>query len=338
MTGFAFDRVYHLQVINKGVTTATELTFNVNTIIDDLLSGGEQTSPLLSVTKSKTELSLAEVTFNRVSAKIKFSGASSSASSDTHEISIYNLDRETISAIRTTGAKIVLRAGYQQQYPNDTPDKFPVVFKGEVVTSKVTRNGNDTITELTLSSAVTERKRSKISQKFSSNTSLGTVLRTIANEVGVPYVVDIGSKETLVLRKQKSWSGATLEVLDRIAKEYGLRVYFYNEVLQIVDLLANIQATSNNPAIVIDKERIKGSLSLSTDHTKTEVDDEKVEVEFTMFLEPRIIVGSIVRVEVEGSINDFKVEAVIHRLDTHGAVWDTVVTATGVKSKSIQVS
>lgn len=330
MAEFAFNRVYHLQVINKGLTTTTT-EFNLDSLLPD---GSNQQ---LLTTTTTTDVALAEVTFNRIVSKIKFSSVSTSASSDSQSLSIYNLDRETINAMRITGAKIVLRAGYKEQFPDILPSEFPVIYKGEIITSKVTREGNDTITELTLSSAATERKSAKVSEKFSSFSTLGYVLEQIANTVGIPVIINIGDKANKVLNKQKSWSGASLEVLERISNEYGLYTYISNEILQIVDR-DDSGSVVNNPAIEVSNERIKGSLSLSTDHTKTEVDSEVVEVEFTMFLEPRVQVGSIVRVDVEGNTSDYKVETVIHRLDTHGNVWDTVVSAKGIKTKATTIS
>lgn len=336
MAELAFNRVYHLEVINKGLTTTTT-EFNLGSLLPD---GSNQQ---LLTTTTTTDIALAEITFNRISAKVRFSSASTSASSDTQSLFIYNLDRETINAMRITGAKVVLRAGYKEQYPTFSPREFPVVYQGEIITSKITRQGNDTVTELTLSSAASERKAAKVNQFFSSEASLGQVLTTIANTTGLPVRLDIGEKANKVLNKQRSWSGATFEVLDSLAREYGLYVFIVNEILHIInraeDYVTDLtKQTATNPAIVIENERIKGSLSLSTDHTKTEVDNETIEVEFTMFLEPRVRAGSIVRVEVEGNTSDYKVETVVHRLDTHGQEWDTVVSAKGIKTKATVIT
>ena len=343
MSNFAFSRIYHLQVIDKGETISTQITVApeefISGAVGDAITAQVPTPLTPSTprsTKTSTSLSLAEVTFNRLEAKIKFSGVSSVASSDTHVIKLYNLDRETISFIRRSGAKIILRAGYKGQYPNTPPNRLPEVFKGEVATSRVVRDGSNTVTELTLSSAITERKRATVSEYFLPSESLVNVLSKIAKKLDLPYTINIGDKSSLTLGKQKSWSGCVLDVLDRIALEYGLRVYIINEVLIIEEFASPILDEAKKITVIeINKERIKGSISLSTDHTKTEIGDETEEVDFTMFLEPRVVVGTVIRLEVEGKTSDFKVESVMHRLDTHGAAWDTVVSGKGVRTKKI---
>lgn len=341
MTGFAFRRVYHLQVINKieDSEKGTRVDIDTSSVITDFLSTPpplqlsetEEESELIRITEVTAEYSLAEIDFNRMTAKIKFSSESSSASADTHSLSLFNLDRKTIESLRTEGAKIILRAGYKEQYPTRDLSEFPEVFKGEVVSVKVKRVGNDTMTELTLSSAMTERKTARMTEGFKPTDTLGTVLRTIASHLDVPLVLNILWKENIPIGKHKTWSGEVLEVLDRLSKEYGLRVYLYNEVLQITDSLSSFESIKYNPVIEISNEQIKGSLSLSVDNLNSTPDENSVEVEFTSFLEPRIKLGSIVKVDVEGKSGEYEVVTIMHNLDTHGGPWDTRVIAKGLK-------
>lgn len=342
MSGFAFDRIYYLQVIDKGETVGVTTTLNPDQFISGALSSfiDATTGNILSpqqqdFNKTSTDLSIAEITTNRIEAKIKFSGVSSVASSDTHTIKIYNLDRKTISFMRKSGVKVVLRAGYAEQYPNTHPSRFPEVFKGEIITSKVLREGNSTATVLTLSSAVTERKKAIVSESFSSSESLLGVVETISKKMGIPYIINLGDKASITLGKHRSWSGPVLDVLDRIALEYDFRVYIVNEILTIDEFSSPILDNTKKVSVIeIRNDAIKGSVSLSTDHTKTLTTDEVKEVEFTTLLEPRITVGSIVRLTVEGNTSDFKVETVVHKLDTHGPTWDTMVSAKGIRVKS----
>lgn len=304
MANFAFGRVYHLQVI---------------------------------ASKVRGSLNIAEITTNRMNANIKFSSTSSATNSQKQTITLTNLDRDVISTLRGTGVKVVLRAGYEQQFPDLEPSEFPIIYEGEVTAINVSRTNSDTITMIELASAVTEKKVAVVSESFSKFSSLNYIITSIASKLETKFKINLGSKEDIVVNRQLSYSGTPLEVLERLGREYGLLVYLENEILKVVDkndpsIISRSGSKATSPVVYISNEKIKGSLSFSTDLVKKSGTEDSTEVEFTTLLDSRLEVGLNVRVEVEGRLGDYTIETLNYKLDTHGNVWDTCISAKSSKS------
>lgn len=279
---------------------------------------------------------LTEITENRITASVNFSAVSTTAKANSARITIFNLAEETIQLFRTKGVKVTLKAGYRTENADNELKDLPIIIRGEVTKTKISNNNVDKILELTITPLATERKTAIISKKFPQGTLLTEAIKQVCEPmiVGSNLTIDFNvgkSKENFILGRTKTFSASPFEALDEILNEHGLTGNFENEILRLRNKGTPTLVTSE--IIEIDPTRIKGSLDLSTDFSKSEEGEgEGVEVDFTTFLDTRIHLNSNIQLTVNGSSGTYIVNSIGYRLDTHSNAWDVMVNASSISS------
>lgn len=270
---------------------------------------------------------LATVQDSHVKGKFKFSSAGTSASADNNSLYLYNVEERINKAVRQTGAKVIVRAGYYEDNGIITanPEEQPIIYKGEVVKAKVVRNNNDRITQITLSSAFTNKRQAVVSQDFPKNTLVKTMLENIAKTLDLEVVISLGEKETLRTTKARSVNGNTVQVLDRECNRLGITWLMQNEKVIITNKSQVNQAVKTASVYRINSGRIKGTVDWTTDKVNSESTEGQLKADFVTFLLPTLQIGDQVEIENEGSFVTLTVEALEHSIDFYGDVWDTKI-------------
>ena len=280
---------------------------------------------------------LAILTDNQIQASIVFSSENESAGLDTQRISIYNANPEVVTALRTEGAIVTLQAGYHFDGVQVTEDNLPIIFTGEVVTSKSIPTGKDKITELTLASGYKALQTVPYSANFSDKTKLTVVIKSMCDALGMDSIIKLGKKEDYIVDGFKGIvSKKAAEALQALCNEFRLKWYVYLGEIYVVNG-AEKDLVSFAALTKIPLSRVKGSVSFSTDgNTKNVEDTPAVNVEFNMFLYSGITLGSLISIpvnedgeEIEGV---YVVESLKYNLDLRGAEWDVRITATSRRS------
>lgn len=284
-----------------------------------------------SFPRQTTKVILATLNNNQIQGNFRFSSVSSSASADVNTLRIYNAEDEINKAVRQTGVKVTVKAGYEYDadIQNSSTQDLPIIYKGEVVKSKIYRNNTDTITELTLSSALTSKKESTTNISFNQNTNVQTILETVSKNLGLEAKVNLGDKSELTLTGSRSFNGNTVQILERECNRLGLTWYIQNEKIYIVNKDQLSKIIDTGIVYTIEPGRIKGTVNWSTENTlATSSQDVKTKVDFSAFLIPNLLIGDKVQIVLGDSLTTLVVDALEHKLDWRGDTWDTTITAT----------
>lgn len=267
----------------------------------------------------------------RLQGTFRFSSTSVASTADSHVISVYNAPEELVSILRETGIKIELRAGYQSDNGvtyNDL-NNLPLVFKGEKVRSKTYKDGLNTVTDILMSTALSEKRESISSEYFPGSTPIPALLKELTSSMEIPAVIVLGEEDAAKsLRKGMSIHGNSATEIQRLANAYGLVHWYQNEILYIASPRNLSIANPSNTMYRIEPGRIKGIVNWTTDDTvKTKSTDPSLKADFTTFLIPGLEIGNSVELEIEGNVVSLVVTSLEHDLDTHGEQWDTRIVA-----------
>lgn len=263
---------------------------------------------------------------NQIQANLKVSANSSVASADNNTVIIYNAEERVSKALRETGAKITLRAGYESDTSGvvSQSSDLPIIFIGEVVKMNEYRTQTDKVTKVTLSTTITNKKESTINATFPKNTKVKTIFETFAQQLGLEANIQLGDKEQETLTSDRSYNGNTIQILDKEVKRLGLASVIQNEKLFIANRDQLSSLIQGGLVYKIEAGRIKGTINWSVDTTTSSQD--RIDVTLTTFLLPNILIGDSVEVLIDDSLTTLVIDAIEHNLDYRGDVWDTKIT------------
>lgn len=267
----------------------------------------------------------------RLQASLRFSSSGVSSTADSHIISIYNAPDNLIKTLRESFVKVELKAGYENDngISYSSNDSLPIIFVGEKVKSKTYKDGLNTVTDIFMSTALTEKREAISSELFLKSEPLPEFLRKLTSPINIPTTIVLDAVDSVKsLRKDLVVHGATATELQRICNSYGLVHWYQNEQLYIGSPNALSLVNPKNTLFKIDSGRIKGVVNWTTDDSIKSVDqDSSLKADFTTFLIPNMTIGSSVELEIEGVIVTLVVTSFEHELDTHGDSWDTRIVA-----------
>lgn len=131
-------------------------------------------------------------------------------------ITIYNLSRETRSAIQRGLTKITIEAGWDNT-------ELHKVFQGSVMSSISQKNGSDILTKLTCLQGYGAAIKSVASITYASGTSVKTAIKDLASKLPGISVSEANLKEVTGTFGRGGWSfaGSTKDALTELANEYG---------------------------------------------------------------------------------------------------------------------
>lgn len=156
-------------------------------------------------------------------------------------LSIYNPNQETLGSLQKKYTKIILNAGYEGE--------VRLIFKGEIRNVLQAKNGVDRIVTVYAGDGERDWQNATFNRTFSENVTIQSAVSevlktfegvTIGTVEGIPQVADklLG----------QSISGASKDILDMFAEEYGFNWSIQDEEVIIVP---NEQALDTDEAVLV---------------------------------------------------------------------------------------
>ncbi len=247
------------------------------------------------------------------------------------KLTLYNLSETSRKNIEVADRQVEIYAGYKD---NAGPVR---IFVGTVISSKTTDDGKDVSTELTLSDGQVPLRDTFFSLSFAPGVAGNTILKYIADEMGLPLVLGQGVQFGS-FQNGYSYAGLPRDALDGICYHSGCTWSIQNNALQIImngGVFANRGLVfASDSGLIGSPERIvkanpKPDKETPKRKRKKKEEKEKPEKQagwkIKTLLAPTVTPGDAVKVESRYIKGWFRVEAVKHSGDTHGGDWTSEI-------------
>ena len=239
---------------------------------------------------------------------------------DKCSISVYNLSRESLSVLETDYPVAVFSCGYG--------DDLVRLFYGEVVEVETKKQGADRVTTIEITPAFSSLTFQVMSSLVPENGTLEDVFEAI-KETNMTKGVYKG--EALKTRIVYGYPlvGTPKEMLDQVCKAYGLEWKVENNALYINDpSTVEFEAKELAPVVGETSGLVDQPYYFSgSDRKSSKHKDKKTGVKFTALLNPRVVPGSLLRLDYGGSSEFVRVEEVEFVGDYRGNDWYMNCTA-----------
>lgn len=277
---------------------------------------------------------------NQITASILGNVESKGSNGRSCNIKVYNLSDDTAQSLLSSNLKVILKAGYKEDYDQDN---LPVVFSGQIKKSRRVLNGNENIVELTCVDGYTPSNAIKVSHTLKTTEDKTVTIYDI-----VDYLVSVWRKNGISSTKtsinfdtlptdrvnnpaffRAGWvgEGYLRDIMDDICDSYGYQWYIVNATLYI-------QPKSDNRVrelFELDTSLIKSIKDGSQDSTVDSNQTSKSRLNIVTLLNGDITEGKLVKIGSQASARSgqddyfgvYKVISVKHTLDYRGSSWDT---------------
>jgi len=259
---------------------------------------------------------------------------------------IFNLNPDSRALVETVNNVLILKAGYRLDVGELT------IFTGTVTRAITKREGADWVTELEMLDGGLEYRDKKTSFSFAPGATGQTVLTSIANTFGLPVrplPVDIAAKQ---YTEGFAFVGRSREAMAKACDYLGLEWSIQNREMQILKkgkaVAMQAFVLSPDTGLIGSPESEHKTLSekaaakkgitenqngvrvtFGTDEASGDK-DKKLEVQgwkVKTLLQPAMQPGGYVRLDTKSIKGEFfRIEAVTHSGDTHGAEWESELT------------
>lgn len=263
-------------------------------------------------------------------------------------LKIYNMNNQTRNLVERVNNSVILKAGYEDDIGAIT------IFTGSVVSAWTTREGNDTITELSVRDGALPLRQTKLSLSYAPGTSALDILSDVSASFGLP-VKPLPEKITdKPYRRGFAFCGKAETAMRDICHYLGLTWSIQNNEIQILSkdhpigdelvVLTPDNGLIGLPTRIIDSTRNKSQgessppsklvLSQSLgDKSQFQIEGYNVKC----LLQPRLYPGCYVGLESDMLLLDpsadkdrserprafFRAEVVTHSGDTFEGDWIT---------------
>lgn len=275
------------------------------------------------------------ITEHQITGSFHTNSTGTSASPDSNSLVITNPSPADLVALREKGAKVKVQAGYQYEGGLQLKhEDLPVIFRGEITKSQVTRTSRDTIVTIKLSQGYTELSGATVAETFPAGSYLTAILANFGYTTTLDTEIDLGiGNSSKTLSTTQTYNGPTSEVLEKFCRQFGLMWYLDQETIYVVSLNDKARARFSETTHRDVAHRVKGVVNWTVNDAADENGFTGIQVDMTLFLYPTLRVGNKINITIEDSEVVMVVESVKHVLDYFGKTWDTKVIA-----KSTQVS
>lgn len=233
-------------------------------------------------------------------------------------IEVFNLTDANQKLIRSDDT-ILLKAGYEID-----GEELPLVYAGQVTTVTTITKGQDTVTRMVCKASEVGRKNIRISKVPTRNETSETIANYFAGiaakngiptgNVFVPIALDYPSGYAA--------AGNLFDIMEEFCSNTALKSY-----VTLGKLYIEPQDSTETVALVtVDEENIKGSLKPQDDSAGKTSKDSKQGLEFSLFLDGRITVAKVVKINFGEFKGDYNVTSVNFKMDSEGSHWDTIIS------------
>lgn len=277
---------------------------------------------------------------NQMTAKIHGSVESKGSSGRSCNIKVYNLSDDTIKRITKKNLKVILKAGYKEDYDKDN---LPVVFSGQIKTSTSVSKRGESFVELICIDGYTPSSAIKIHKNLKS-----TPVKTItANDV-FNYLFSVWKDNGISTSNNSirfdelpihpdsvpfkgGWNGEGYlrDVMDEICNAFNYQWYIINGTLYVQSAFSS----RVREALEIDMSMVKKIANGSQDGKTDSTQKEKPRFTFTTLLNGTITEEKFLSVvktintpaSKEQYYGLYKIISVTHDLNYRGNTWDTII-------------
>lgn len=243
-------------------------------------------------------------------------------------VRIYSLKKSTIEKVNKPNSALILQAGHSED------SGLVTVFNGDVL--NVATSGG--ITEFSLGDGTLAMKDSIISLGFNPGVDALTVLQTISASIGLP-LRPIPPMKPRVYASGFSFVGEAYRALDKICEYIGAEWSIQNNEIQILleggvvvekatILAENIIGKPKSITKTFSEKRASERGLIGGQKTVQIVANQKTQYKVfgykvDAYLLPFIHPGSYVQLEAKNAKGFYRVETVIHRINTQGKDFKT---------------
>ena len=227
-------------------------------------------------------------------------------------VNLFNLSSEKEERIYERGAKIQVSAGY--------PQTQALILDGHVQRVERVRESLSKITKLKIGDATREPKTlaGVTSIALDGYESVREIARLIARDIKIPIAeasLELIPNDALVLNY--AWSGPSDAALRRLLERVDCTHYEADGLIRINRI--NMAQPDAVKIIVSPRNGLIGTPSI------VDVDDDKEGAEARMFLNPIVVIGSIINLDSANVKGRWKVVGVKHRGDNWEGSFETSV-------------
>lgn len=237
------------------------------------------------------------------------------------EVSIWNLGEASRAAIQKKGAACVIEAGYI--------NNLFQIFSGQLYFANHVKQGVDWVTTFQLGDSIQEYSRARINESFKPGTTIGDVLKRVAEScgIGMGNVVEEINKGNFrgaltEFTKGVVVSGASKDIMAELTQLTGHEWSIQDGHIQ---MLRDGQATDEDAVKLSMETGLIGSPEFAEDKK-----DKHQYVKARSLLQGTLKPGRLVLINSRQVNGYFKVEQATHTGDTWGTDWYTDIEAVAV--------
>lgn len=237
------------------------------------------------------------------------------------DLSIFNLSRDTEAMYFARYAPIALRAGYE--------NRIDFVFQGQISNVLRERSGPDRITRIFARGGALELNESTISKTLGEGSALPEVIKSCADAMGLPAVINGASLGAVSFSGGYSMFGDPKKILSSLAKTHGFDWVVENNKIVIVESsqkrsgpvheISALTGMEGSPEITEVGADVKVRLN-----PKMKIGQHfQVNSEFPQANFSNVYFQNIPQTIGEGT---YKIHRIVHRGDSYGDDWTTELT------------
>lgn len=228
-------------------------------------------------------------------------------------IQVTNLASQTRAEFKKKPLYARLEVGYDGQLER--------IFAGDVHHAPSTREGADWTTQIEVLDGLRALRFGRISKSLKSGATALNAVRVTAKELGLTLRLSSAVQAELGAQFSSgvSMQGSAADVMSRLLEPYGVNWSIQDGRLQVL-LDSEVNSTTTEVLISQDTGMI-GSPEYGDPPERGKPPTLKVKV----LIYPSIQPGGAIRIDAREVKGRFKVLAVSHHGDTHGADWETEI-------------
>jgi len=226
---------------------------------------------------------------------------------NTASISLYNLDPVSVGLIQSTGAVVMLRAGYQGVPSLLFDGTIPA--KGGVT---IERNGTERVVTIEAGDGELQYTESRFDHNFAALTPNTTIFAALLASFGGLGLAPGDPLPPYVYQSSQTFSGPSRDALEQICRDVHCSWSIQDGNIQI--LIQNIGGRKDVAPLISSETGLIGSPKPT-----------KEGCDFDSLLNASIKPGGFVSIVSRDITGFFKVLRVKHHGDTHGAAWTSSV-------------
>ena len=267
---------------------------------------------------------------NGIPLHIKFSFEKADVESpNTGKVTVWNLNKEHITALEEQDCVVIVRAGYA--------DNITQAFAGTVTYASTTREGADCMTEIELAANMVELRDTSLSLSYAEGTKTDVIYNEIAAQMGLPLSNSPKAMECpTLLSGGFSFVGSAKNLLNRLTRMDGLNWTIQDGVIQILKddepISLNCYELNSGSGLIGMPKRV--NISAESGSSKGNSEGGKTAQlgwEVTYLMNLAIGVNSYVHITSDTVTGYFRVQKVSIEGDNYEGDWQCKATILEVK-------